>query len=134
MKREVPDNGPFVDLRGLFVLTAVIILAFGLRDFFFLMHGLSVEKSPGHAVKLVPVETLADARIFLIGGKADINMATLSELVMVPGIGEKSAEKILAYRHDVGFVLDMDELLAPSGPLGPRTLSGLKRYFRAGPY
>lgn len=43
-------------------------------------------------------------------GPLNINTATKSELVGLPGIGEVTAERILLYREDVGPFVTVDDL------------------------
>ncbi len=71
------------------------------------------------------------ARAFLFFEKADINLLDMEGLVLIPGIGEVTAQKILNYMDDFGFILDLDELSWPQGPLRPGQIRILKVY--AGP-
>ena len=75
-------------------------------------------------------EIPADARAFLFFEKADINRLDLEGLILIPGIGQGTAQKIMNYRDDFGFILDLDELLLPQGPLGWKRLEILKQYCR----
>lgn len=43
-------------------------------------------------------------------GKADLNKADKETLVNIPGIGEKLAERIIAYRREQGGFKDLEEL------------------------
>lgn len=44
-----------------------------------------------------------------------INSADISELVKLPGIGEKTAQKIIDYRNEFGSFLSLEELMNVSG-------------------
>lgn len=65
---------------------------------------------------------------FLFYRSIDLNSATMQELVELPGIGVKSAEKILAYRQRLGFYLCMEELYGPESPLNPKQIRTLFMY------
>ena len=86
---------------------------------------------PGQA----PVASLADvpldARAFVFFRQADINTIDIEGLVLIPGIGQNSAQKILDYRDAFGFIIDVDELFEPQGPLDPRKKPVVQAYLRA---
>jgi len=122
-----------MDVKALMFL-AVLVLA-GLAIWDASMWGLIDSRNALGPVdltmRLVPAEDITDARLCILGRAVDINRASLEELVMVPGIGEKSAEKVLSFRQHIGFIIDDSELLAPFGPLAPRQWMGLRECFRA---
>ena len=59
---------------------------------------------------------------------ADINKADKEMLMAVSGIGEVTADRIIAYRDRVGVISNMDMLLEVNG-IGESTLALLKGYF-----
>ena len=59
---------------------------------------------------------------------ADINKADKEMLMAVSGIGEVTADRIIAYRDRVGVISNMDMLLEVNG-IGDSTLALLKGYF-----
>ena len=59
---------------------------------------------------------------------ADINKADKEMLMAVSGIGEVTADRIIAYRDRVGVISNMDMLLEVNG-IGDSTLELLKGYF-----
>lgn len=72
--------------------------------------------------------TLMDpAKRFLFYVPCNINTAGIEELVLLPGIGEKTARAILSYREDNGAFTSLDALMKVPG-IGQRTLSRLKDY------
>lgn len=64
-------------------------------------------------------------------GPIDINTAGMEELCLLPQVGEKTAEKIIAYREENGPFVSIEELMAVSG-IGPATYEGLCDYICTG--
>ncbi len=62
----------------------------------------------------------------------NVNTATLSELLALPGIGEIRAQAILAYRAEHGPFARIEDLQNVSG-VGPATYEGLVPYVTVGP-
>ncbi len=73
-----------------------------------------------------------DARAFLFFQKADVNNVGLEELALIPGIGEKTAEEILDFRHANGFILDIQELQQPQGPVKSWKMPALRAFLYTG--
>ena len=67
----------------------------------------------------------------LPGEVIDVNTADAYELQRLPGIGEKRAQDIIAYREEYGPFQTVDELTEVSG-IGPVILEGLREYAAAG--
>ena len=67
----------------------------------------------------------------LPGETIDINAADVYELQRLPGIGEKRAQDIVAYREEHGPFGTVDELDNVSG-IGPGILEGLREYASVG--
>lgn len=57
----------------------------------------------------------------------DINTASASDLRLIPGIGEKTAAKIIAFRQERKRLRNLDELLAVKG-IKEKRLAHLKKY------
>jgi competence protein ComEA len=64
-------------------------------------------------------------------GSIDINTASTDQLILLPGIGEAFAERIVQYREEHGPFARVDELIAIRG-IGPHILSKLRPFVRAG--
>lgn len=62
----------------------------------------------------------------------DINKASLEELILVPGVGEKTAAQIIALREAKGSIRSLEELTELSG-IKNKKLDKLKNYFFALP-
>ncbi|MCC7665553.1 helix-hairpin-helix domain-containing protein [Liquorilactobacillus satsumensis] len=65
------------------------------------------------------------------GTKIDLNQAKKEDLLKIPGIGDKKAEQILAYRTEHGNFNQLDELKNISG-IGDKILVKLKSYLKIG--
>ena len=65
------------------------------------------------------------------GGRIDINTAGVDELMLLPGIGEKRAEDIVAYRRANGPFRIPEELTEVPG-IGEGILAGLIDYVTVG--
>lgn len=63
------------------------------------------------------------ARELLFFRPMDINSASLEELILLPGIGEVTACRIVQFRQGLGFLLSVEELDTIGSPLNPK-LSG----------
>jgi competence protein ComEA len=72
----------------------------------------------------------ADKRLAL-GIAIDVNRATLEELVLVPGIGEKTAGKIVEERGLNGKFSRLEELMRVKG-IKEKRLEKLRRYLCVG--
>ncbi len=63
----------------------------------------------------------------------DINSASLEELDLLPGVGEKGAAILLNFRMQRGFLLTVEELDQAAGPFGSDRYRYLENYLCAGP-
>jgi len=58
-------------------------------------------------------------------GKVNINIATQSQLEVLPGIGPVKARSIIKYRQENGFFASIEELLQVNG-IGDKTVEGIR--------
>lgn len=69
----------------------------------------------------------SDDKLESIHTKVKLNTASVSELILLPGIGEKTAEKIVEYRKSHGKFNSPNDLLNVSG-IGEKKLEKFKSY------
>ncbi len=75
----------------------------------------------------VLIEKMGSAKRLALGLPIDINRATMDELIMVPGIGAVTAEKIVFWRKEKGGFVSLEELKEISG-IKDKKLQKLKPY------
>ena len=63
--------------------------------------------------------------------KINVNAADVAELCKLPGVGERYAARIVAYREEHGPFAKPDDLAAVDG-IGPKTLEKLKPFVTCG--
>ena len=68
------------------------------------------------------------ARELLFFRPMDINSASLEELILLPGIGEVTACRIVQFRRSLGFLLSVEELDTINSPLNPKLLGAIAPY------
>jgi competence protein ComEA len=79
----------------------------------------------------ISVAAMAADKRLALGIAIDLNRATLEELVLVPGIGEKTAGKIVEERAINGTFLRLEELMRVKG-IKEKRLEKLRRYLCIG--
>ena len=116
--------------------TVVIILAS------LFMLGMAVKAAKEHYYtgtdQITLIGTNTDVVDFYVGlneqdiesaGKVDINTAEMEELKSLPGIGEKTAEKIINKRNELGAFNVLEDLLLVPG-IGQKTFEKLLPYIQ----
>ncbi len=78
---------------------------------------------PGAQVDLSAEATLDRTQV----GKLDINTATQNQLMLLPGIGESIAQRIIDYRTANGPFISIEELVNISG-IGDKKLDEIRDY------
>ncbi|MBN2282435.1 MAG: helix-hairpin-helix domain-containing protein [Deltaproteobacteria bacterium] len=76
----------------------------------------------------VEIGRMEPVTLVALGIPLSIQRATTEELLLVPGIGEKTAAAILQLRKEKGGFSSIDELGGIKG-IGKRKLENIKRYF-----
>ena len=87
------------------------------------------QQAAGSAPSLQPEQPEERPDSLMEGEVIDINTADLHDLQRLPGIGEKRAQAIMAYREEHGPFQSVDELDNVEG-IGEGILSGLREYAR----
>ncbi len=64
-------------------------------------------------------------------GKLNINMATVKELAMLPGIGDAYAQRIVEYRENNGPFLSINDLMNVKG-IGEKRFESISDYITVG--
>lgn len=64
-------------------------------------------------------------------GRIDINTATLKQLMLLPGIGEILAGRILDYRTENGPFTDISDIMSVEG-IGQAKFQQIQNYIKAG--
>ena len=120
------------------VVAALAVVALAAR------HRVTSDKEPGSLSPAPPRERLGDkepgslsrptaaAAALREGHPVDVNAATAEELMLLPRIGPRLAERIVEDRGRRGRFGSLDDLSRVSG-IGPRTVDGLRSVARAGP-
>lgn len=79
----------------------------------------------------ISVEPMAADKRLALGIPIDLNRSSLEDLVLVPGIGEKTAEKIVEERRLNGTFGKLEELMRVKG-IKEKRLERLRRYLCIG--
>ncbi len=78
-------------------------------------------------VEKISFSRIDNARRLALGMPIDINLATFDDLILIPGIGEITAQKILALRNKKIHFTNIEELMDVDG-IKEKKLAKLKQY------
>lgn len=84
-----------------------------------------VEKHIDSLIKFYQLENKKEKT--LVKFPVNINTAKIDELKAVYGIGDKTAERIIAYRNNNGLFISINDLIKVKG-IGPKKLEKMKPY------
>jgi competence protein ComEA helix-hairpin-helix repeat region len=68
---------------------------------------------------------VSDNSVSEIFEKVNINTASFHELIILPGVGEKTADAIIEYREEYGAFMSVEELMEVSG-IGEKKVEALR--------
>lgn len=107
---------------------------YSLADSLFLFSGENDSSASGHEDtdykrKVLDLSTAkAEKKVPLPAGSSiDLNKADLKELKKLPGIGEKTAQKIIELRDSIGSFKNVEEVLKVKG-IGPAKFNKIRKY------
>ncbi len=98
-----------------------------LSEDFKLQNAMKVNLDSKNDRPTLSVGEMDAAKRLSLGLPIDVNLAGRDELIMIPGIGEKLAGHILAYRSRAGRFETLDQLMEIKG-IKEKKLAKLKRY------
>lgn len=104
------------------LLTIIFIVIFAILCTFMILN------PNDHYVQLIPQQSAPSGKL---SNPININTATIDELVLLPGIGENTANKILSYRQENGPFDSISDLSNVTG-IGPETLREISNYITVG--
>ena len=115
MKKEVMNNTFYLDTKVFILFPLLILIGLILR------YGIEFKTAYYIKEKELPFLPIEKVR--------DINRASIEEIDIVPGIGEKTATKIVNFRNETGAITNMELLLRPFGPLNINQFFIIRCYF-----
>ena len=108
-----------VGITGIFICLIIgIFVERNLTDGFVVLD----QVLPASAQETTSATQIAD-------GKVDLNTATKEQLLLLPGIGEATAQKIIDYRIQHGDFTSIDMLINVNG-IGEKKLDQLRPYIK----
>lgn len=108
------------------LLKAAGIGEFSFQDFK-LDDGMKITINSVSGKNDIVVTKIANAKRMALGRSIDINKATEDDLLLVKGIGETTAKKILDLRNKLGRFSDINQLLEIKG-IKEKKLTGIRKY------
>jgi hypothetical protein len=90
-----------------------------------LTNGLSIRIEKDH---ITTIDEMAPHKKLALGIPVDINKLSPAEIMLIPGIGEKTANAIHSYIQSKGCIHDLFELTDISG-IKERKIANMRKYF-----
>ena len=114
--------------KGRNLLFMVIVLSIGIVAGVFL--GRNLPSNTVH-IPLADEQMVTSSTVFIAEALININTATTSQLMDLPGIGETLANRIVEYRNQNGQFHSIDELLQIDG-IGQKKLDQIQHLISTG--
>ncbi len=134
IKRFYQQTFGFVDMSDNTFIEQILVLVLIVGCFLLAEHQLASHKKE-QAQSPIKKEVIANnsqdacsARGLLFFRPMDINSASFEELILLPGIGEVTACRIVQLRQSLGFLLSVEELDTINSPLSPKLLGAIGPY------
>lgn len=89
---------------------------------------LFLDETPTTETSTTQTHTQSVTSTTAFSGVLNLNTATKEELMMIDGIGEKTADKIIAYRNSIGKFTSLAQLMEIEG-IGEKKYALWSRYF-----
>lgn len=89
---------------------------------------VTIQRTDHGDVTSVTVQRMSGAKRFALGLPMNLNTATADELDLVPGIGEKTAQRIIGYRQEAGRFKRVSDLKSVKG-IKDKKFAALRGYF-----
>ena len=127
------DKSQIMAVRGIY-MEQILVLVFIVGCFLLAEHHLnSHERGQTQApfkrgVIANNSQDACSARELLFFRPMDINNASFEELILLPGIGEVTACRVVQFRQSLGFLLSVEELDTINSPLNPKLLGAIGPY------
>lgn len=109
------------------LLAAVLVAVCLLMGFKSPPQGTATEKQADERAVMTGGD-IEETGIYLPDGKVNLNTATLDELCTVPGIGEKIAGDIIAWREENGSFRSVEQLVDEIGGIGKNNVEDMRIY------
>ena len=128
VENDQPKGIYFVDSE---TSSAQLLKAAGIGEFsfqdFMLDDGMKITINSVPGKNDIIVTKIANAERLALGMPIDINIATEDDLLLVKGIGEATAQKILDLRNKLGRFGDINQLMEIKG-IKEKKLAGIRKY------
>lgn len=82
---------------------------------------------PGYASMQIAPDKKAETSSKITSGTININTASVSQLIRLPGVGEATANKIISYRESSGGFKSIEEIMNVSG-IGEKKFEAMKQF------
>lgn len=102
----------------LYILTALLIAGLGWARHLY-------QPRPDSLEPLLAFHQMTAPQKIVVGRGISLNTASARDLELLPGIGPKTAEKIIRWRETHGFFTSPEDLLLVRG-VGPKTLEAIE--------
>ncbi len=96
-----------------------------------LQNGMAIKLTGDGQNQDISITTMAAAKKLALSLTIDVNQATRDDLILIPGVGEKTAEKIVSRRREIGGFGHINQLMEIDG-IKEKKLAKLSKYLHAG--